>query len=63
MILIALGAAVTIGGWLFLLFGVGTDAGSLSPIIGIKSVVNLHLLTIAPNVIYLGYFLISIGVN
>jgi hypothetical protein len=62
MIFIALGSAVTIGGWLFLLLGVGTDAGSLSPIIGIKSVVNLHLLTIASNVIYLGYFLISIGV-
>jgi hypothetical protein len=61
MILIALGSAVTIGGWLFLLLGVGTDAGSLSPIIANRTVVNFHLLAIAPNVIYLGYFLISIG--
>jgi hypothetical protein len=61
LIVVLAGVLVTVGGWLFLVFGVRADTGLSVQGLGL-AVVNLHLLTIASNVIYLGYFLILIGV-
>lgn len=55
--LIIFGIVVAAAGWIFLLFGVGVDvSGGLT-----RSVVNLHSLSIASNVIYLGYVMTVVG--
>lgn len=53
--MIGIGALVAIGGWLFLLGGVSISSGGMQ-------VANLHLISIANNVIMLGYFLVVVGV-
>lgn len=53
-----LGVLVAIGGWLFLLFGTGVNTGEYA----IRSVYNVHLGTIAENVIHMGYAIAIAGV-
>ena len=58
MAFIWIGSLVSVLGWLFLALGVGLDSNSS---VLTRSLVDVHRLTIASNVIYLGYFLILVG--
>lgn len=53
--MIIIGAIIAGAGWFFLLDGVGVGTG-------VMQVANLHLISIANNVILLGYFLMITGV-
>lgn len=55
--LVWVGAAIAAFGWLFLLTGVTVAEASFA-----RGVVNIHLMAIAQNVIYLGYVLVITGV-
>ena len=58
MTFIWIGSLIAILGWLFLLLGVGLDSGSS---ILTRSLVDVHRVAIASNVVSLGYFLILVG--
>ena len=58
MTFIWIGSLVAVLGWLFLLLGVGLDSGSS---VLTRSLVDVHRVAIASNVVYLGYFLILVG--
>jgi len=58
MAFIWIGSLISVLGWLFLILGVGLESGSS---VLTRSLVDVHRVTIASNVIYLGYFLILIG--
>ena len=62
MQLVAIGVCIAAGGWIFLLAGVGVGVPSEGALGTPSSVVNLHGLSIASNLIYLGYFFVLIGV-
>ena len=58
MAFIWIGSLISILGWLFLILGVGLESGSS---VLTRSLVDVHRVSIASNVIYLGYFLVLIG--
>jgi len=58
MTFIWIGSLVAILGGVFLWLGVGLDSGSS---ILTRSLVDVHRVAIASNVVYLGYFLILVG--
>jgi uncharacterized membrane protein len=59
MTFIWIGSLLSVLGWLFLFFGVGLESSSS---ILTRALVDVYRVTIASNVIYLGYLLILIGV-